>query len=239
MKPPLGYPIFLIVPALALIFFVCADSRGQEGDHLNAGKSEQQKPKVPKDIKFEPLWREKGDCGPSSLYVLMRLNDRKTSLADVKEVVPFDEEKGCSLADLERGAAKLGFPTEIRFVNPEDLPKLPRPFILHGWGSLERGTGHFFVIVDYSPEKEQYYLIDTAYESSYNLPEQSVLKLFSGYVLLPRNATAVTFRNLLGLSLFLLGLVGLALILYRYPIGKRKTVPGKSTLMCQLETQRK
>jgi hypothetical protein len=141
---------------------------------------------LPRHLQFEPPWRHRGDCGPLSLYVLMRLEGQPTSVEDVEKMLPFDSERGCSLADIARAADKLGFATEIRFVNPRDLPNLPFPFILHTTGSLESGVGHFLVVVDYLPEKRQYSVIDTTYETFRSQTEVTVhgseALVFKGFV---------------------------------------------------------
>lgn len=141
---------------------------------------------MPNDMKFEPPWREQGDCGPISLYVLMRLSDRKVSVEGIKRVLAIDPEVGCSLADVARAADALGFATELRFVNPKDLPTVSFPFILHQTGSLQRGIGHFAVVVGYSPEEHLYSAIDTTFEQFHKVTEGAMLSGFSGYVLVPK-----------------------------------------------------
>jgi hypothetical protein len=153
---------------------------------------------IPNDMKFEPRWRERGDCGPISLYVLMRLSDRKVSLEGVKRVLSFDPEIGCSLADVARAADALGFATELCFVNPKDLPTTSFPFILHQTGSLQRGIGHFAVVVGYSPETHLYSAIDTTYEQFHRVTEGALLSGFSGYVLVPKRDEGGMSRAMFG-----------------------------------------
>jgi ABC-type bacteriocin/lantibiotic exporter with double-glycine peptidase domain len=141
---------------------------------------------VPDNLQFEPPWRKSGDCGPLALYVLMRLRDREVSVAEVEEVLPFDARTGCSFADITRAAEALDFATEVRFVNPRQLRQVPYPYILHGAGSLERGVGHFLVVVGFSPEKSEYYVIDTDYETLRSQTEESILMDFTGYVMRPK-----------------------------------------------------
>jgi hypothetical protein len=159
----------------------------------------------PDSMKFEPLWRDRGDCGPISLYLLMRLQDRQVSVADVKAVLPFDPVKGCSLASIARAADALDFPTEIRFVNPKDVPNLFYPFILHSEGSLESGIGHFQVVVGYAPTTRRYYIIETNYENFRSQSEESLLRDFTGFVLLPKNSVGVIDSKLAGLVLICIG----------------------------------
>jgi hypothetical protein len=214
--------LWLISIALPMIA-IGTDAKGQV-DGSRQGNSVQASVQLPNDWKFEPPWRERGDCGPLSLYVLMRLADRQVTIADVKNVVPFDPDIGCSLADLAHGADALGFPMEIRFVNPRDVPKLPSPFILHTEGSLERRTGHFLLVADYSPEKRRYHVIDTTFEILDPLPEEWVLRGFTGYVLLPKNSLRAE-GSTLSLTLVCLGciLAGVTLFLFPY---RKKTQSG-------------
>jgi hypothetical protein len=168
----------------------------------------------PTKLRFEPDWREKGDCGPVALFVLMRLSDISISLSDVKRVVPFDSQVGCSLAEIARGADALGFPCELRFVAPDDVPKLPCPFILHTAASLERQTGHFLVVTDYSPKTREYSIIDTTFEALDNLPERRALQGYTGYVMLP-NRGVVGWQSVAAIVLLAGGcLIGLATFLF-------------------------
>lgn len=143
---------------------------------------------VPGQLRFEPTWREPGDCGPLSLYVLMRLSDRRAELKDVKRVLPVDPRLGCSLADMARAAEKLGFPCQVRFVNSRQLGELPFPFILHSAGSLKSGTGHFLVVVGQSADTRAYSVIDTDLQRYRGQTQRSLLLGFSGYVLLPKDS---------------------------------------------------
>jgi ABC-type bacteriocin/lantibiotic exporter with double-glycine peptidase domain len=157
-------------------------------------------------MRYEPPWREQGDCGPLSLYVLMRIQDREVSLQeDVKKLLPHDPDVGCSLADMARAADALDFPVEVRFVNPRDLPKLQPPFIVHVAGSLERGTGHFLVVIGYSPELRQYSAIDTTYGGLRAQTEESLLFGFTGYALVPKHGTGAILGHVDGKFLMIAG----------------------------------
>jgi hypothetical protein len=215
----------LLTTALASLAFG-TNAEGQSPDSSSPSKKIQTPIQVPNDLKFEPAWRQKGDCGALAPYVLMRLHDREVTIADVKKVVPFDPNVGCSLADLARGADALGFPTEIRFVNPRDVHNLPYPFILHTEGSLERGVGHFDLIVDYSREQGKFSVIDTTFDVLGPMPEESILKIFSGYVLIPKNNVDVSNRHLLSWVLICLGCVVAGFTIFLYPLRKKGFAPG-------------
>jgi hypothetical protein len=205
-------------------------AQGQSPSRSNPTKKIETPVQVPNDFKFEPPWRQKGDCGALALYVLMRLHNREVTITDVKKFVPFDPQVGCSLADLSRGAEALGFATEIRFVNPQDLHKLPQPFILHTQGSLERGVGHFGVIVDYRLEERKFYLIDTTFDMLGPVPEESILKIFSGYVLIPKNDVDASNTHLLSWVLICLGCILAGFTIFLYPIRKKGLAPGTLAL---------
>lgn len=85
-----------------------------------------------------PPWRDKMDCGPNALYVLMNLEGIQVSLADTKQHVSVNEKYGCSIRSLINAADHFDFSLEARFVSPNDVCKLPRPFILHGLTSHEK-----------------------------------------------------------------------------------------------------
>ena len=101
---------------------------------------------------------------------------------------------GCSLESLRIGASALGFPTDIRFLRPKELSTLKGPYILHTDGSLEKGVGHFLIVVSFDPKNRNYTIIDTAYETSGAIPETSILRVFSGYALVPRHDADVGWR---------------------------------------------
>jgi hypothetical protein len=172
---------------LALAVMMAASSSGScQAISPRLIPSNRSKPSLPAHLRFEPAWRESGDCGPMSLYVLMRLLDRKVSIAAVKNAVPIDSEIGCSLADVARGAEALGLETDIRFVKPDDVPRLDYPCILHTTGSLQKGTGHFFVVAGYDPQKREYSVVDIDVERALPTSEEALLNGFSGYVLMPK-----------------------------------------------------
>jgi hypothetical protein len=138
------------------------------------------------DFQWIPWWRDRGDCGPLALFVLMKLEGEHPTVDDVKRLTPVDLKRGCSLEDLRQTAETLGMPTDVRFVNPRDLRDVPRPFVLHGITSVVQDLGHFFVVVDYDPKKKAYALIDPVEERFSWNPEASLLYGYTGYVLVPR-----------------------------------------------------
>jgi hypothetical protein len=163
---------------------------------------------------WKPAWRDQADCGPNALYVLMNLEGHKVKLEDVKNLVPLDPVKGCSMESLIDAAATLGFALEARFVKPGDIHKLPRPFILHGVTSQEKNLGHFVVVVDFDSKKRNFALIDPIRETHGWNPEASLLHGYSGYVLVPKYPVAWRWNFIASLSLVVCG-IGCLLLLYR------------------------
>lgn len=160
---------------------------------------------VPADMKFEPSWRERGDCGPVSLYALLRLCGFRSTIREVKQALPFDSDVGCSLAAVARAASALGLDASIRFVNSRDVLSIPRPFMLHSTGSIQRGIGHFTVIVGYSPATRLYSVIDADFGGTDLRTEDAVLRGYSGYVLVPEQAQYGPTRFILSALLSCVG----------------------------------
>jgi len=161
-----------------------------------------------------PEWRDKADCGPNALYVLMNLEGHRVTLEDVKALITLDPVYGCSMADLIDAAAKLGFTLEARFVKPSEIRHLPRPFILHGITSHYKNLGHFILVVDFDPQNGNFALIDPIRETFGWNPEASLLRGYSGYVLVPKYPLAWRWNLFAGITLFLCA-IGCAILLYR------------------------
>lgn len=170
---------------------------------------------VPSDARWEPRWRDKGDCGPVSLYVLMRLAGKSPALLDVKETVPYDSDRGCSLLTLRDSAAKLGFATDVRFFTPEQMRKAPFPLIGHAEGGLVNGTGHFLVLTRYSPENRAFGIINTDEERFYWSPERNVFSGLSGFVLIPKLTLAFQLPSIAGWTLIIAGTIFAILATFR------------------------
>ena len=136
---------------------------------------------------------------------------------EVKKVITFDSESGCSMADLVRGSEALGFQTELRFVSPQDVRRLPFPVIIFSRGSMKTGIGHFTVVTRYDPEKNGYSVIDTTLGQFSQWREESLLRDFSGYVLVARSSNLWSGIHL-GLGIATLG-VAFVLVARRFRRG--------------------
>src|ERR1700676_2769191 len=77
-----------------------AKSGSDDGNHPRPNEPAKANVSVPTEWRFEPPWQGKGDCGPLSLYVLLRLEDQPVTYDQVKAALPHDPERGCSLADV-------------------------------------------------------------------------------------------------------------------------------------------
>ena len=166
---------------------------------------------LPHDMKWEPRWRDKGDCGPLSVYILMKLLGHEVSVQSVKEVIPFTSEQGCSLEVLSKGCQQLDFPARIKFVAPGDLANVPFPYILHRHISSEKKTGHFLVVTSYSSSKRQFSAINTNTERSEWYPKDRIFKKYSGYLLVP-NRGFEAWRIVLWIEIVCFGFVILVFI---------------------------
>ena len=166
-------------------------------------------------FQWEPTWRSPSDCGPMALYSLMKLCGHDTTLQEVSEAIELEPKVGCSMNDLLQGSKSLSFPAEARFINPNSLTAVPPPFIVHLKGSLKTGVGHFLLIVDYSDEKKQFAMIDTDRDFLGWVPKDSVLSLFSGYVLIPKGIGSNNKVNVLLFALLLASSYALVRVLWR------------------------
>jgi hypothetical protein len=175
-----------------------------------------------------PPWRRKADCGPQSLFALMRLQGAdNVSINDVAGLVDVNPSHGCSIVDLHRAAGALGLPTEILFVNPNDLERIPRPFILHGISTVGKNLGHFSIVVDYNRENREYAMIDPIFESFGWYPERSALHGFTGYVLVPVQPVGMRWWRWIGWSMTIVGACSFliwAVIAGRAAFGRQRDV---------------
>jgi hypothetical protein len=161
---------------------------------------------VPDDMKWEPPWRSQGDCGPVAIYLLMQLLTYEISIDQIKEVVPTHPVLGCSMQDLVNGCNQLGFPAELRFVTPIELADLPMPFVVHKTASIEKGTGHFIVVVAFSQKNRTYAIIHPEQEQLLWVPEATMLNQFSGYVMVPVDAAVNRWEQITRYIAIVLGL---------------------------------
>lgn len=173
------------------------------------------KSSTPASMRWEPSWRDPGDCGPLSLYILMKLSGRSVSVEEIKARTPWDAKTGCSLETLLETSSQLGFPAEVRFVNPKDLAEVPRPFILYTQGSLERGVGHFAVVVEHSKSERRFATIDTTFGNVFWFKEDDLRVASSGYVLLPFSNFDAKWKYITGINLICCGVALTSVIAVR------------------------
>jgi hypothetical protein len=174
------------------------------------------------DLLWKPPWREKGDCGPLALFVLLKLQEVPASVYTVKKLTPVDPQRGCSFVDLKETAERMGLQTEIRFVTPKRLSDLFRPFILHGVTSIEKNYGHYVVVVAHDGERKMYGAMDPVRERFGWYPEASLHYGYSGYVLVPLNPASVKAYRVCGQCLFVAGTVFLSVCLWNTFVNKRR-----------------
>jgi len=93
---------------------------------------------------------------------------------------------GASLADLQAAASKYGFKAEVRYVQVDQMRKLPVPFVAHLDLSDRGGTGHF-ILVFLIRENDVWYIDGfTGLVTARNI--NSLQQHLSGYVLVPKVA---------------------------------------------------
>lgn len=163
----------------------------------------------PSAFDAKPWWRERSDCGVQALYVLSALCGRTATIGELRRQIEVDSERGCSIEDLRRAARQVGLDTDVLFVTPGELPNVSTPYILHNEASVARQTGHFAVVVSYDANSGRFAVINPELEIFGWFPEKSVMKGFTGYLLVVRRtsmadaALAASAAALLSLILLL------------------------------------
>lgn len=161
---------------------------------------------IPEDWQFEPAWREKGDCGPLALFVLMKLEGNDITVGQIKAEVPVDPIVGSTLESLHAASSRLGLDTEMRFVSPRNIRKVQPPFIMHGVTSVEQNFGHYVVVVGFDSAKDTIKMVDPEREWFTENPTEGVLAQATGYILVPEHASARRWDYVSGVSLIVCGL---------------------------------
>jgi len=165
---------------------------------------------------FQPWWREKGDCGILSLFLLMRLNDQSVTVDQIKKSMSGKFlADGCTLADLTQVAGFHDFSTEVRFIKPVNLREIDFPCILHTTGSIEKNIGHFIVLVGYNSDKRQFATISTDLEDLLWFNENTILDSMSGYII-THQSRFDRMLSLVSRILIYLGVFSLFIILLRW-----------------------
>lgn len=138
---------------------------------------------VPVEMRWEPRWRRPGDCGRSAAYVVLKLLGSDIEFERVASAVSIDPVAGCTMQSLQHAMESLGVTARVRFIDPEELSNVPRPFILHSADSLNESAGHFTVVAAFKASNRQYGIVDTSDEGFKWIPEASLQRQLSGYVL--------------------------------------------------------
>ncbi len=163
-----------------------------------------------------PEWTKPGRCGTNCLYVLLQTlyyfgtQDRPVKYQDVARLIPADSHRGCSLQDLASAASQLGLDVDLRKVSPQDLPKLPTPFIAHLDLLDHGGTGHFILVhnIGYGQGDLYVHYVDGSTGQRPNAKLSDLKHLLSGFVLVPRSKGNLPVQTS---SLLPMGLLGLGL----------------------------
>lgn len=106
-------------------------------------------PELPSEYRYDRSWQTGAQCGPVSLFFLLRLAGKPVKFDEVLGDIAVDS-RGCSLADLAAAAERFGL-TNVKVIKtaPDQFSRLPKPFIIH-WDVVGRDpsqTGHFDVVL--------------------------------------------------------------------------------------------
>jgi Peptidase C39 family len=139
-------------------------------------------------------WREAVNCGPNSLYLLLRSNDWHGSLAEVRSHFPQLDSRGCSLEDIRRAAAALNEPVDVVRTSLPDLVSSGNlPSIVH-LDNPGLPVGHFVLLVDEETNsrtgnKEVRY-IDPIDLNTVSVPSADFVRKWSTYAIVRRSPPA-------------------------------------------------
>lgn len=152
-------------------------------------------------------WREGVQCGPNALYAFLKLSGWKGTLKDVREAVPVQDEKGCSLATLYYASNRLGVPTKLIQTDVDGLRKGGLPALVHMDNPEYMQAGHFGLVMGVGQSRmtaqKVLYMLDPIVISSYERSAAQFERYWSGYALVRREPRGAEVVNLL-----LMGLVG-------------------------------
>lgn len=176
-------------------------------------------PSLPDSIRLEKGWQSGPNCGPVSLFFLLRLLGYNVDRDEVLNRVSVTAE-GCSLADLQAAAAHFGMKTKTIKFTPEDRLGFQRPYIIH-WIARDgrQARDHFDVVVRNNQDGSAE-IIDGTDAVAKQLSARVVVERMSGYALIP-DESAPWWLIVLWIAFAGVGL-GCAAILLSDLFGKRK-----------------
>jgi predicted double-glycine peptidase len=94
--------------------------------------------------------RTTSECGPNSLYMLLRLRGHSVSYEQVSRRLEIGP-SGTSLLQLQRAAAALNVKAQVCRLTFEDFVRCPKPVIAHfrevPWSGADT-AGHYVVVLD-------------------------------------------------------------------------------------------
>jgi hypothetical protein len=137
-------------------------------------------------------WREAESCGVACGYMLARLLERNIDYSDAVSAIPI-ENRGTSLAALQKGLRGLGVATTILKAKPRDLDCMAMPVIAHMLPRREatNGVGHFLLVLRVDDQSVRY--VEPNYAASIEtVPRNQFLRSWSGYLVAPTQRKAVS-----------------------------------------------
>jgi hypothetical protein len=148
-----------------------------------------QRDRVPIKTPFLAEWQRNNLCGLNSVYLMLRLLNRRVSYATfLAEVEPVNE-AGLSLAEMRDLAERLGLPCEVVRGSPSALDRISPPAVFHL--GEEGPAGHFVVFYAERPTRTGPVreFTDGTTGLYWDLTDENLAWLtrnWSGYVLVPR-----------------------------------------------------
>ena|GEM_PF-5929689 len=129
-------------------------------------------------------WRNFRSCGPNALYAYLNLHGQKVTLDAVNDLIQTDS-NGATFDQLLAAAEKLGVPSEVVFVSPNQIASLSTPCIVHC--VIEGSTGHFLLFLGIAADDQRLFNMADLVQCRINYDNDgTVRRMASGYVLVPR-----------------------------------------------------
>ena len=135
-------------------------------------------------------------CGRNALFLLLRASGRDTRLDQVSRITPVGV-RGTSLTQLQTSAEALGFPCDMIRTEFDQLKRMSQAFpsivLMRGGGIVPAGpsgyeSGHYMLLVNYSPSDGTVQLREGSYGRPAIYSEARFREKWSGYALVPRPA---------------------------------------------------
>jgi Peptidase C39 family len=134
---------------------------------------------------WAPSWRTSdSDCGQVAAYFIARLHNKDLTIAEVKNDLPIAHEEGTSCAEIVSYLKTKGISYETVWIAPDRFAELPMPAIVHIKNKIVK-SGHFWVVLDYDSEKDEFAVLDTVYGGISVVEGKRIRLPASGFAIVP------------------------------------------------------